>query len=175
VGPASFPSPSARWAARLGLIAYAALLSASLLMPAGRAGVAGAGLFDLRTGARVRTVALALAVYAVVEVLRFVPVGILAVLSVPRALHDGTRILLLAVAAGAGSLAIAGLVLTREIGWQWPGPSDLVLPAIGWSGRRSRMPRLAGRVERLAPGSDHVRRGVAHRAGRGRDRPLRRF
>ena len=113
------------------MIAYAALLSASLLTPAGRAAVAGAGLFDLRTGARIRAVALALAVYAVVETLRFVPVGILAVLSAPRALDDRARLLLLVVVAGAGSLLIAGLVLTREIGWQWPGPSDLCLPAMG--------------------------------------------
>ena len=100
-------------------------------MPAGRAAVAGAGLFDLRTGARIRAVALALAVYAAVEVLRFVPVGILAVLSLPRTLDDRARMLLPAVAAGAGSLVIASLVLTREIGWQWPGPSDLFLPALG--------------------------------------------
>jgi hypothetical protein len=110
---------------------YAAFLSASLLTPAGPAGIAGAGLFDLRTGARIRAVAVALVVYAVVEVLRFVPVGILTVLSVPRALHDRVRMLLLAAGAGAGSLVIASLVLTREVGWQWPGPSDLVLPAIG--------------------------------------------
>jgi hypothetical protein len=37
----------------------------------------------------------------------------------------------LAAGAGAGSLIITGLVLTREIGWQWPGPSDLFLPIIG--------------------------------------------
>ena len=128
---ASFPSPRARWAARVGLIAYAALLSASLLTPTGRAGVAGAGLFDLRTGSRIGVVALALAAYALVEVLRFVPVGILAVLSAPRTLGERARVLLLAAAAGAGSLVITALVLTREIGWQWPGPSDLVLPVMG--------------------------------------------
>jgi hypothetical protein len=131
VASASFRSSRAQWAARFGLIAYAALLAASLLAPAGRAGVAGAGLFDLRTGARIRTVALALAVYVVVEVLRFVPVGILAVLSAPRALSDRAQKPLLAAAAGAGSLIIAGLVLTREIGWQWPGFSDLFLPTMG--------------------------------------------
>jgi hypothetical protein len=117
--------------ARLGLIAYAALLSASLLVPAGWAGLADAGLFDLRTGSRIRAVALALAVYAVVEVLRFVPVGILAVLSAPRAPGARARGLLLAAAAGAASLVVVALVLMREIGWQWPGPSDLFLPALG--------------------------------------------
>jgi hypothetical protein len=131
VALASFRSSCARWAPRLGLIVYVALLSTSLLTPAGRAGVAGAGLLDLRTGARIRTVALALAVYALVEVVRFVPVGILAVLSTPRARGDRTRVLLLAAAAGVGSLVITGLVLAREIGWQWPGPSDLVLPVMG--------------------------------------------
>jgi hypothetical protein len=117
--------------ARLALITYASLLSASLLAPVGRAGVADAGLFDLRTSGRIRDVALALAAYALVEVLRFVPVGILAVLSVPRAVGDRFRMLSLAAGAGAGSLIITGLVLTREIGWQWPGPSDFFLPIIG--------------------------------------------
>ena len=65
VASVSFLSSRARRAARLGLIAYATLLSASLLTPAGRAAVADAGMFDLRTGARIRAVALGLAVYAV--------------------------------------------------------------------------------------------------------------
>src|SRR3989442_508232 len=143
-----FPHPPrARWAARLGLIVYAALLSASFLTPAGRAGVAGAGLFDLRTGARIRAVALGLAVYAVVEVLRFVPMGILAVLSVPRALGDRARMLRLAAAAGGGSLIIAGLVLMRELGWQWPGPSDLFLPVLGCAvGMGACLGWLGGRI-----------------------------
>jgi hypothetical protein len=149
VASASFPSPRARWAARLGLIAYATFLSASFLAPATRAGIAGAGLFDLRTAASIRAAALALAVYAVVEVLRFVPVGILAVLSVPRALDDRMRALLLGTAAGAGSVVIAGLVLTREIGWQWPGPSDLFLPAIGSTvGVGACLGWLGGRIAR---------------------------
>ena len=67
VASASFPSRRARWAARLGLIVYAALLSVSFLAPSGRARVAGAGLFDLRTGARIRDVALALAIDLVVS------------------------------------------------------------------------------------------------------------
>ena len=61
VAPASFPSPHTRWAARFGLFAYAAVLSASFLVPAGRAGVAGAGLLDLRTGARIENRAALLA------------------------------------------------------------------------------------------------------------------
>jgi hypothetical protein len=38
-----------------------------------------------------------------------------------------------AAAAGAGSLLIAVVVLVLEIGppWHWPGPSDLLLPAVG--------------------------------------------
>src|SRR2546423_14010812 len=92
VASASFPSLRARWAARFGLIAYAALLSASLLAPAGRAGVAGAGLFDLRTRARIRALAPGPAVYAVVEVLRFVPLGVLAVLFLPQAPGGRARV-----------------------------------------------------------------------------------
>jgi hypothetical protein len=38
-----------------------------------------------------------------------------------------------AATAGAGSLLLAVVVLVLEIGppWQWPGPSDLLLPAVG--------------------------------------------
>ena len=68
------------------------------------------------------SVALALAVYAMVEILRFVPVGMLAVLSVSRTLG---------AAAAAGSLLVTGLLVAYEIGWQWPGALDLALPIMG--------------------------------------------
>lgn len=146
----SFPSPGARWAARLGLIAYAALVSASLLTPAGQATVAGAGLFDLRTRARIRAVALGFAVYAVVEVLRFVPVGILAVLSLPRALDDRARMLLLAVAAGSGKPGHRDSRAHARDRRAMAGALGS-LPSRDWlCGRRGRMPWLAGRAPRLA-------------------------
>jgi hypothetical protein len=126
-------SVRARWAARLALIGYVGLLATSVLAPGGRAGVAGAGFFDLRTGSRVRAVVVALAVYVLLETVRFLPVGVLAVLSLPRARSDRLRMLPLAATAGAGSLLLAVVVLVLEIGppWQWPGPSDLLLPAVG--------------------------------------------
>ena len=128
--PASF---RARWAARLALIGYVGLLATSVLAPGGRAGVAGAGFFDLRTGSRVRAVVVALAVYVLLETVRFLPVGVLAVLSLPRTRRDRFSMLPVAATAGAGSLLIAVVVLVLEIGppWQWPGPSDLFLPAVG--------------------------------------------
>ena len=123
----------ARWAARLALIGYVGLLATSVLAPGGRAGVAGAGFFDLRTGSRVRAVVLALAVYVVLEAVRFLPVGALAVLSLPGTHGNRFRMLPVAATAGAGSFLIAAFVLVLEIGlpWQWPGPSDLFLPAVG--------------------------------------------
>ena len=132
----AFASPSsfrARWAPRLALIGYVGLLATSVLAPGGRAGVAGAGFFDLRTGSRIRAVVFALAVYVLLETVRFLPVGVLAVLSLPRPRRDRFRMLLVAAAAGAGSLLIAVVVLVLEIGppWQWPGPSDLLLPVVG--------------------------------------------
>ena len=122
-----------RWAIRLALIGYAALLATSALTPGGRAGVPGAGLFDLRTGSRVRAVLFALAVYVLLETVRFLPVGLLAVLSLPRARADRVSLLPVTAMAGAGSLIIAVVVLGFEIGpaWTWPGPSDLALPAVG--------------------------------------------
>ncbi len=104
-----------------------------MLAPGGRAGVAGAGVFDLSTGSRVRAVVFALVVSVVLETVRFLPVGVLAVLSLPRPRRDRLRMLPVAATAGAGSLLIAVGVLGLEIGppWQWPGPSDLLLPAVG--------------------------------------------
>lgn len=146
------PSSSrARWAARLALIGYAGLLATSLLAPGGPAGVAGAGLFDLSTGARIRGVALALTVYALVEVVRFLPVGVLPVLSLPWARGDRLRALLVTGAAGTGSLVIAAIVVTLEIGrpWRWPGPSDLFLPILGCAlGIGASLTWLAGRGAR---------------------------
>jgi hypothetical protein len=118
--PASF---RARWAARLALIGYVGLLATSVLVPGGRAGVAGAGFFDLRTGSRVRAVVFALAVSVLLETVRFLPVGVLAVLSLPRTRRDRFRMLPVAATAGAGSLLIAVVVRVLEIGppWDWPG------------------------------------------------------
>jgi hypothetical protein len=126
-------SVRARWATRLALISYVGLLATSVLAPGGRAGVAGAGFLDLRTGSRVRAVAVALAVSVVLETVRFVPVGVLTVLSLPRPRGDRVRTLPVAAAAGAGRLLIAVVVLVLEIGppWHSPGPSDLLLPAVG--------------------------------------------
>lgn len=104
-----------------------------MLTPGGRAGVAEAGFFDLRTGSRVRAVRFALAVDALLETARFLPVGVLAALSLPWTRCDRVSVLLAAAIAGTGSLAIAAVVLVLEMGppWQWPGPSDLFLPAAG--------------------------------------------
>ena len=146
--PSSF---RARWATRLALLGYVGLLATSVLAPGGRAGVAGAGFFDLRTGSRLRAVVVALAVYVVLETVRFLPVGVLAVLSLPRTRRDRFRMLPVAAAAGAGSLLIAIGVLVLEIGppWQWPGPSDLFLPAVGCVlGVSATLMGLAGRGAR---------------------------
>jgi hypothetical protein len=118
------------WAARLALVSYALLLTAAALTPGGRAGVAGAGFFDLTSGSRIRAMAVAIGVYTVLEIARFVPMGVLAVLSTP-----GPRPLTALSGAGAAvaSLAVAAAVLVLEIGqpWQVPGPSDFMLPAAG--------------------------------------------
>ena len=143
--------PRAQWAARLALVGYAGLLATSLLAPGGGVGVAGAGLFDLRTGSRIGAVAFALAVNALAEVARFLPVGVLAVLSLPLGPGDRLRALPVTAGAGAGSLIIATMVVTLEIGrpWQWPGPSDLFLPAVGCAfGIGASLTWLAGRRAR---------------------------
>ena len=144
-------SVRARWAIRLALIGYSALLATSALTPGGRAGVPGAGFFDLRTGSRVRAVLFALAVYLLLETVRFLPVGLLAVLSLPLTRGGCFSLLPVTVMAGAGSLIIAVVVLGLEIGpaWTWPGPSDLTLPAVGCAlGVAAALAWLAGRGAR---------------------------
>jgi hypothetical protein len=103
-----------RWATRLALIGYVGLLETSLLAPGGRAGVAGAEFFELRTGARVRTVGFALAVYALLETLRFLPMGVFAVPFLPQTRSVRLRMLRLAAIAGAVSLIMAVVVLVLE-------------------------------------------------------------
>jgi hypothetical protein len=75
----------------------------------------------------------AVTVYVLLEILRFLPVGVLVVLSVARPRGDRLRMLAVAAIAAAGSLMIATVVVVLEIGrpWQWPGPLDLLLPAAG--------------------------------------------
>lgn len=151
------PSSSfrARWATRLALLGYVGLLATSVLAPGGRAGVAGAGFFDLRTGSRVRALVFALAVHVLLETVRFLPVGVLAALSLLRPRRDRLRMLLVVAIASAGSLLIAVGVLVLEIGppWQWPGPSDLLFPAAGCLiGVGATLMVLAGRVARLLLG-----------------------
>jgi hypothetical protein len=133
VGLALPSSSRACWAARGALLGYALLLSVSLLSPERDGGLAGTGLFDLRTGSRIGAVAFGLALHALVEAARFLPVGVLAVLATPWAARPRASVWPILVTAGPGSLLIAAGVRTVEIGrpWQWPGPSDLLLPAIG--------------------------------------------
>jgi hypothetical protein len=100
-------------------------------------------------------VAFALAAYVVLEMLRFLPVGVLAVLALPRTRRDRLRMVRVAATAGAGSLLIAVGVLVLEIGppWQWPGPSDLFLPVVGCViGVSATLMVLAGRGARLLLG-----------------------
>ena len=92
-----------------------------------------------------------LAVYVLLETVRFLPVGVLSALSPPRTRSDRFRMLPVAATADAGSLLIAVGVLVLEIGppWQWPGPSDLFLPAVGCAlGVSATLGWLAGRGAR---------------------------
>ncbi|HEY7435122.1 MAG TPA: hypothetical protein VIE41_08275 [Methylomirabilota bacterium] len=141
----------ARWTPRLALIGYVGLLATSVLAPGGRAGVAGPGFLDLSTGSRIRAVVLGLAVSLSLELGRFLPVGVLAVLSLPGPRRDRSRTLPAAATAGVASLLIALVVLVLEIGppWPRPGPSDLFLPAVGCLlGVGATLVWLAGRAAR---------------------------
>ena len=171
----AFAPPSsawARWAARVTLIGYAGLLLVTVhLAPGGRIGVAGAGFFDLRTGSRIRAVVFALPVYALVEVARFLPVGLLAMLSLLRA--RGVRTLALAGAAVLGSVIIAAIVLVVRArpAVAMAGAFRSPLP-LGLYSRRRGQPRVAGRTSDWAPRPAGAGRVPPRGTGPGRGRPL---
>lgn len=112
--------PRERWRlVTLGfLVVYAVLLATGTLH--GRSGLTGAGVFDLRTGSRLRTVALAVGIALVLETLRFVPLGVLTAL-----VAAGRTLRALAAALATATVALA--VHLRA----WPGPVDLALPWLG--------------------------------------------
>jgi len=116
------------------LVTWTALLATDVLDSPSRAGSAGSGLFDLRSRSAVWSAVVAIVTWAALEVLRYAPLGVLAVftfLDRPRRL---ARVLLVALPAVGLALALAVLALNLEA---WgregaaPGPLDLVLPGVG--------------------------------------------
>lgn len=119
----------------MGLLAvWTALLAAGVLDPPSRAGSAGSGLFDLRSRATAWSAGVAIATRGVLEILRFLPLGLLAVFALPDRPRRLARILLVSLPALALALFLAVLALNLEArggGGAGPGPLDLVLPAVG--------------------------------------------
>ena len=77
-----------------------------------------------------------LAIAALLEAARFVPVGFLLVLALPRRVRWWRRLLLVTVPALAASIVLAlGVqgIVHGSPSWQWPGVSAATLPTIGAS------------------------------------------
>ncbi len=116
------------------LAVWTALLAAGVLDPPSRAGSAGSGLFDLRSRAAAWSAGTAIATRGVLEILRFLPLGLLGVFVFPDRPRRLARILLVSLPALALALFLAVLALNLEArgaGGAGPGPLDLVLPAVG--------------------------------------------
>ncbi len=124
------------------LASWTGLLAVGVLDLPSRAGSAGSGLFDLRSRAAVWSAGVTMAAGGLLEVLRFLPLGLLAVFAFPHRPRRLSRALLVALPALGLALVLAAFALNlgaeaRETAA--PGPLDLVLPGLGvalgaWAG-----------------------------------------
>jgi hypothetical protein len=116
------------------LVVWAALLATGALDTPSRAGSAGSGLFDLRSRAAVWSAAVTIVTWAALEMLRHLPLGVLAVFACPDRPRRLARILLVALPALVLALLLAVLSLglaARGRGGPAAGPLDFVLPGAG--------------------------------------------
>jgi hypothetical protein len=116
------------------LAVWAGLLGAGVLASPGRAAEGGAGLFDLRSRTAVWSAAVSIASRGALDVLRFLPLGLLAVLAFPDRHRRPARVFLVFLPALALALLLAVLALSLEARGREgaaPGPLDLVLPGLG--------------------------------------------
>jgi hypothetical protein len=126
------------WIAVLCLLAYAALLGTAFgEMPARLLG--GASLLDLRSAAGALAVAKGLLTWVGLQVLRYAPLGGLAVLALPDREGRFGRLIRVALPATAIALVLAALALAARAAFSAPGPFELLLPAVGilfgvWAG-----------------------------------------
>ena len=116
------------------LVAWAALLALGVLDLPGTDHDGGQGLFDLSTRQTAWGALVGLGTWAVLEVLRFVPLGLLAVFvwpDQPRWFQRGLRVALPALLLAVG---VALLALGVRSWWGAavsPGPLDCILPGVG--------------------------------------------
>jgi hypothetical protein len=138
------------WAGLIFLGYLGVLLTLAMLERSG--GIELPAVWELRSPRDLLNLVLDTGAGVFVELLRFLPLAVLAVWVLPRRRGRLQRTLLTGVPAFVLALAAAGLVHVVWIGrpWHWPGASRLVLPALGcllgaWIGsawlrdRRTRM------------------------------------
>jgi len=120
------------------LLAWAALLGTAFLDPSAR-WLGGATLLDIRSVAGAWTAARGLVVSGTLALLRFAPLGLLAVLALPDREGRLDRAFRVALPAVALALLLALLALTARGGFAPPGPFALLVPGLGvllgaWAG-----------------------------------------
>lgn len=123
-----------RVVATLLLLGWAALLATGVLDPPALESEADRGLFDLSTRPAVWKALVGLATWTVLEVLRFVPLGLLAVFfwsDRPRWLQRVLRVALPALLLAVVVALLALVVRARAGASVPPGPVDCVLPGVG--------------------------------------------
>jgi len=122
----------------LALLGWAGLLGTTLLDPQARV-LGGASLLDIRSAAGALAVIKGLLAWGALQAVRFVPLGLLAVLAFPDREGRLARGLRVALPAVALALALAYAALAARAGLTLPGPFELVVPGAGillgaWAG-----------------------------------------
>jgi hypothetical protein len=124
--------------AALCLLAYAALLgTAPGDVPTRLLG--GASLLDLRSAAGALFVVKGLLVWVGLQVLRYAPLGLLAVFALPDREGRLARLFRVALPSAVVALVLASLALGARAAFSVPGPFEILLPAAGillgvWAG-----------------------------------------
>ncbi len=116
--------------AALCLLAYTALLGTALGDMSARL-LGGASLLDLRSAAGALAVTRGLLVWIGLQVLRFAPLGLLAVFALPDREGRISRFLRVALPSVVIALVLVSLALGARAGFSMPGPLDLLLPGVG--------------------------------------------
>ena len=124
--------------AALALLGWAGLLGTALLDPQARL-LGEASLLDVRSAAGALAVIKGLLAWGALQAVRFVPLGLLAVLAFPDREGRLARGLRVALPAVVVALALACAALAARTGFTLPGPFELVAPGAGillgaWAG-----------------------------------------
>ena len=121
------------WPAVVALIAYSALLIYLAAERTNETAPGGISLLRLQSLGEAYDWIVNWSQRALLDIVRFIPVGFLLPLAFPRVERRSGRFFFVAVPALFISIVLSGVILGFEFGypWQMPGSLDMILPALG--------------------------------------------